>query len=62
MSHEVLYDAVLCFQLLKKEVGVMAFDDYSNNEVKKGIDSFLLAFENQIEVIFAGQALLLVKK
>ena len=40
----------------------MAFDDYSNSEVKKGIDSFLLAFEKQIEVIFAGQALLLVKK
>ena len=64
MAHEVLSDAVMCFQLLRGNGGVMAFDDYANRDnpgVMAGIDTFLSAFEHLVTVVYAGFTLIVVK-
>jgi len=51
-SHEpddVMSDAVLSFELLKKD-GLMIFDDYGWGDCAKGIDGFITAYEKKLEV------------
>ena len=55
---------MMCFQLLRGNGGVMAFDDYANRDnpgVMAGIDAFLSAFEHLVTVVYAGFTLIVVK-
>ena len=62
-SHDkdwVLFDAVSSFSLLKKD-GLMIFDDYGWGECKIGIDSFLICYEEKIEVFHKGWQVMIRK-
>jgi hypothetical protein len=61
LSEDVLTDACLSFHLVKTN-GILLFDDYLGGEdpdlnpifPKLGIDAFLSAFRNRIEIVYMG--------
>jgi len=67
LASDVLEDAVLAFPLLRKG-GIMIFDDYtwgpSMNTYERpcfGIDSFILVYGNQLEILERNSQLILKK-
>lgn len=67
-TRDVLEDAVLSFDLLKKD-GILTFDDYLWQEYqdpvlnpKIGIDSFLSSYRNELQIIEYGYQVSIMKK
>jgi predicted O-methyltransferase YrrM len=67
-SRDVLEDAVLSFDILKKD-GILTFDDYLWQmypdpvlNPKIGIDSFLFSYKNELQVIEYGYQVSVMKK
>ena len=68
-AKNVLQDSILSFELLKSE-GIMAFDDYTwgFNQLplkkipKNSIDSFLIAYEDEIQILNKSHQLWIMKK
>jgi hypothetical protein len=59
----VLVDALLAFRLLRPQGGVLVFDDYGGDsaETKAGIDAFLMANGENLEVVYQGFIVIAVK-
>ena len=66
-AKHVLENAILCFRLLKPG-GLMIFDDYTNSRrhdttcPKKGIDSFLDTFADDLKVLYARWQVIIQKR
>lgn len=56
----VIYESCLAFQLLKKG-GYLLFDDYGWGNCRYGIDSFLLCFSKQYNLLFKDWQVLVEK-
>ncbi len=61
MSNYVLEDAVFSFRKLKVN-GIMIFDDYRWEGVKKGIDAFLSVYSKKIQFLGLVEDQVFIKK
>lgn len=61
LSHDVLTDCILSYRLLNKN-GIMFFDDYGDNGVKKAVDYFMDCFSEKMEKIYSGYHYVCKKK